>query len=699
MNNRVKVYSLLVLIGILFSTGVLVSCKSQKKKGIQTLEYGASIRAESNKYSIKIGSKLQIDFQLKNTGQQTWSSLAENPCLLSYHLLDENGGMIRNDNRRFSLPKDILPGQKINFSIDIRSPLEKGRYILEFDLLREGLFWFNDRGSKTRKIDLNVLDHSWSEDEKEWTLDYGAFTKFNSNIEELNSLFRLIRLTLDQSEVEFPGQTGNIFGFSAGTEYPQIWVRDANTILFASKFFYEQHFLTSWIEEHLAFQKDNGSLEDWINVNGESEKNTTETDQETSIVQSAHQVFEILGPEWLHKTIQGKEIISRLDKALMFVLQNRFNKNLGLITGAHTADWGDVDIVDTGDLSVDVDANTIWTADIYDQGMFYLAASQLADMYERLGKESRFKFWEEAAESIKTNANTWLWQEDKGFYKVHVHLDSIQHDFDESNIFAMGGNVTAVLAGIADQEKRTKIIMEALDRQKAYDVSTISGTLLPPYPENVFKHPLLDSPFEYQNGAQWDWFGGRLIHTMFFSGFSQQATKKLFEIIDKNIANRGFFEWDDQKGTGRGSDFFCGSAGSLGLALFEGYLGIKLTKNSLLLEPRISQDNCRVHAYLPASDSFVAYEYTFFPDEDKIEMAFNSNMDTDGQVKILSPWILEMHQSSEELSAVLSVRKDNQIVPFSVSRINLDTYIVINTDFKSHILEIQKKSKRTEDSE
>jgi len=687
MKNWIKAFSILFLIGIIISAGVFISCGTQKKGETRSLEYAASIRAEKKTYSVKAGDKLHIGFQLKNTGQKTWSSSAENPCLLSYHLLDEDGQISRYDNRRFSLPKDTLPGQKVDFTIDVKSPLQKGQYILEFDLLREGLSWFKDYGSKTLKITLNVLNREWIEDGMEWTLDYGTFTKFTSNVEELNTLFRLIRLTLNQSEVEFTGQTGKISGFSAGTEYPQIWVRDANTILFVSKFFYGQHYLTSWIEEHLAFQKDNGALEDWINAKGDSEKNTTETDQEASIVQSAYQVFELLGPQWLQKKIKGEDIISRLDKALMFVLQNRFDKKLGLITGAHTADWGDVDMVDADVLSVDVDANTFWTADIYDQGMFCLAAAQLAKMYGESEQESRSVFWRNTAESIKTNTNRWLWQEEKGFYRIHVHLDSLQHDFDESDMFAMGGNVTAGMAGMAGAEQRTKIIMEALERQKTYEVSTISGTLLPPYPQNVFKHPLLDSPFEYQNGAQWDWFGGKLVNAMFSSGFSQQASEKLLEIISKNIDNRGFFEWDDQKGTGRGSDFFCGSAGSLGLALFEGYLGIKLTKDSLLLEPRLSQDNCRVHVYLPASDSFVAYEYTFFSDEDKIEMAFNSNIDTSGQVRILSPWI----SNTQQLSAALRVSKDGQTVPFSIARINQDNYIIIDTDFKKHILEIQKK--------
>jgi len=613
----------------------------------------------------------------------------EHPCLLSYHLLDKDGQLIQYDNRRFILAKDTLPGKKIELTIDIKSPLQKGQYILEFDLLREGLSWFKDYGSKTRKLTLFVLDRLWIEDEMEWTLDYGTFTKFSSNVEEFNTLYRLIRSTLAQCEVDFDGRTGNVYGFSAGTEYPQIWSRDANSILPVSKFFYGQHYLTSWIEEHLAYQKANGSLEDWINTQGNSEKNTTATDQEASIVQSASQVFELIGTKWLQKKIDGQNIISRLDKALMYVLQNRFDKKMGLITGAHTADWGDVDMVDENDMAVDVGANTHWTADIYDQSMFCLAAVQLAKMYRELDQEIRASFWRKFADSIKKNANTRLWQEEKGFYKIHVHLDSLKHDFDEHDMFALGGNITAALAKIADERQRTKIINVALERQNIYEVSTISGTLLPPYPPNIFKHPLLDSAFEYQNGAQWDWFGGKLVYTMFSSGFSQKAAEKLLEIISKDTANRGFFEWDDQKGRGKGSDLFCASAGSLGLALFEGYLGIKLTKDSLELTPRLSRDSGRVHVYLPASDRFVAYEYAYFAEKNKIEMAFNSNIKNSGQVRILSPWIPKTQQFSEELSSALLVSKDNQAVPFFISRTNQDIYIVINTDFRKHTLEIK----------
>ena len=126
------------------------------------------------------------------------------------------------------------------------------------------------------------------------------------------------------------------------------------------------------------------------------------------------------------------------------------------------------------------------------------------------------------------------------------------------------------------EAKRSRIIEQALSRQKEFGVSTISGSLLPPYPKGFFKHPALDEPYEYQNGGQWDWFGGRLVLAMFESGFSREAREKLIEIARKNIANGGFYEWDTKDGAGRGSDFYSGSAGSLARALIEGYLGVRI---------------------------------------------------------------------------------------------------------------------------
>jgi len=520
-------------------------------------------------------------------------------------------------------------------------------------------------------------------------LAYGKFTDFRSAIPEYKELFNLIRATLSHNQVAFQGKTGAVSGFSAGSSYPQIWLRDANTIIPASRYFYDIPYLKSWLIEHLAVQKDDGSLEDWLDSRGKTDKNTTETDQETSAVQAAGQISRLLDDSWLEEKTNGQAVLSRLERAMLYVLDHRFDRERGLIIGAHTADWGDVDMEQADQKAIYAGAQTHWTCDIYDQSMFYGAAKSLARMFESRGLEEKARLWEEKAAFIQKNTDRWLWQEDKGFYRVHIHLDSLRHDFDEDDMFALGGNAESILSGLASEEKCGRIIESALARQKSFGLSTIGGTLLPPYPKKFFKHAALDDPYEYQNGGQWDWFAGRIVSAMFEHGYSRQAREKLLEIAKKAVANRGLYEWDSPDGIGRGSAFYSGSAGSLAKALFEGYFGLKIAKGWLELEPKLSPDGAAVHIYIPASDLFAAYVYQYDRKSGKIILRYNSNISGRGRVKILIPdpdagWI------SDKKIGNLSVRRDGARIPFTPSEVGSDRFVTVETDFHNHILEIKR---------
>jgi len=636
------------------------------------------------------GETTEIPLRVSNQGRMNWESQGANPIFLSYHLLDENGKMLKFENPRFSFPEKVRPGTTLEMKIKVKSPLEEGKYMLEFDIVREGAAWFKDYGSKSLKMPIRVGRKEWPEDAYPLSLDYGKYTKFESNIEEFNELLKLIRITLSHNEVTFKGKTGEIFGFSAGAGYPQIWLRDSNTIIPASRYFYNESFLRSWLEEHLAFQKPDGQLEDWVDSRGRFDKNTTETDQETSAVQSAYQITQLAGTEWLHKKIDGIPIIDRLEKSLLYLLAQRFNQKYGLITGAHTADWGDVDMNAQDQRAIYVDEKTHWTSDIYDQSMFFEAGRNLARMLELLERKEKSGFWLKKSALIQENTDKWLWQENRGFYRVHIHQGSLRHEFDEDDMFAMGGNAQAILSGLASEEKAKRIIEQALARQKTYGVSTICGSLLPPYPKNFFKHPALDESYEYQNGGQWDWFGGKLLFTMFEAGLSEIAREKLLEVIRKDVSNGGLCEWDTQKGLGRGSDFYAGSAGSLAKALFEGYFGVKISDGNLSLEPKLMKDRAKVHIYIPVGHHFVAYNYEYSDKNNKLLFSFNSNFSNAGQIKILSPWPLSEGASAKNTEPRIEVLKDGKKMPFKMFKKNKDEFIVVETDFKKHVLEIKR---------
>ncbi len=52
-------------------------------------------------------------------------------------------------------------------------------------------------------------------------------TTFRTSVPEIRSLWHLIRATLEANRMSFPGKSGLISAFSAGSLYPQIWIRDA----------------------------------------------------------------------------------------------------------------------------------------------------------------------------------------------------------------------------------------------------------------------------------------------------------------------------------------------------------------------------------------------------------------------------------------------------------------------------------------
>ncbi len=167
---------------------------------------------------------------------------------------------------------------------------------------------------------------------------------------------------------------------------------------------------------------------------------------------------------------------------------------------------------------------------------------------------------------------------------------------------------------------------------------------------------------------------------MFEQGFSRLARAKLLEIVEKNWGNRGFFEWETRDGVGQGSSFFCGSAGSLSKAIYEGLLGIKLGQETVGLEPKLGKESAFVHVYLPTADRFIGYRYEWDKTQDILRMEYNSNFTQKGRVRILNPW-----------SSGVTVSLDGKNVDFSLEKKNQDELIVLETDFKSHVLEVREK--------
>jgi hypothetical protein len=295
--------------------------------------------------------------------------------------------------------------------------------------------------------------------------------------------------------------------------------------------------------------------------------------------------------------------------------------------------------------------------------------------------KSRVDYWQEKAESIKNNLNKYFWQEDKGFYRMHIVLtpDLARGYPDDSDIFAMGGNALAVVFGIADDGQARKIFDVANQRQRIFDVSTVAGNLLPPYPPGFFKHAIMYEEYSYQNGGQWDWFAGRLLLAEFERGCSTRATRQLAEIAKKNVDNKGFYEWTTKDGKGRGSPNCLSTAGPLAGAIFHGLFGINLSADALSLAIRLGEQLGQIHLYQPATDTFIAYQYNYEKAQKTIRARYESNFPRAGSVKILLP-------AGQQVKTVLV---DSKEVRFDTETIGEDAYLALATDWKPHQVQVE----------
>ena len=68
---------------------------------------------------------------------------------LGAQLCDADGALIDRDFARAWLPDNLPPGEQANVAIEIPVPPQRGRYALKFDLVCEGIDWFERCGSET----------------------------------------------------------------------------------------------------------------------------------------------------------------------------------------------------------------------------------------------------------------------------------------------------------------------------------------------------------------------------------------------------------------------------------------------------------------------------------------------------------------------------------------------------------------------
>lgn len=368
-------------------------------------------------------------------------------------------------------------------------------------------------------------------------------------------------------------------GFNAGGVYNEVWIRDYNTFIELAAEVFEPEILKENLLVFFRMQGANGSVLDgfvprekaglgYDYIYSELEpryaghKNTVETDQESSLVQAVYKYVQVTGDRSiLEETEAGKTVEEGLELAMEFLMNERYNDAYGLLWGATTADWGDVQ--PEHEWGVYLTGDTHYAIDIYDNAMFLIALENFMDLVP--GKKEK---WGAIHTRIAANVREHLWDEAQQKFVPHIYLDGspFPEDFNEAEVYYHGGTAVAIEAGLLTREEIAVSLEKMIGNVEKSGAASIGLTLYPPYPAGSFKNPSM-VPYGYQNGGDWTWFGGRMIQQLIRNGFTEEAYEQILPMVERVKANDGFYEWYTVDNEPRGSGTFRGSAGVLYTAI------------------------------------------------------------------------------------------------------------------------------------
>ena len=370
-------------------------------------------------------------------------------------------------------------------------------------------------------------------------------------------------------------------GFNAGDGYREVWIRDYNTFIELAAAVNTKEILKENLLVFFRMQGEDGNIIDGYTPAskiGKNEKdftysklepryaghkNTVETDQETSLVQAVYKYIQLTGDKSiLEEDIAGKTVLQRLDWAMDYLMKKKYNKKYGLIIGATTADWGDVQ--PEHGWGVDIDSNTHFAIDIYDNAMFIVALDNLVEIAPAMSAK-----WKKERNAIAKNARKHLWDSKLQRFIPHIYIagSPFPKDFNEKEIYYFGGTAVAIEAGLLSKAEVKVSLDEMVKRVKQAGAPSIGLTIYPPYPDGYFVNKIMNPVYSYQNGGDWTWFGGRMIQQLIRYGFIEEAYREIYPMVKRVKDNNGFFEWYSVDNKPRGSGTFRGEAGVLYTAI------------------------------------------------------------------------------------------------------------------------------------
>ena len=109
------------------------------------------------------GATVKFIIHVRNTGAGIFPAGPSSPGLndevrLAYHILDaKDKKPVLFDGLRSWLPASQPAGAAMDLPIEVKVPDSPGRFLIVFDLVHEGITWFETRGNPVLSLPLKVF--------------------------------------------------------------------------------------------------------------------------------------------------------------------------------------------------------------------------------------------------------------------------------------------------------------------------------------------------------------------------------------------------------------------------------------------------------------------------------------------------------------------------------------------------------------
>jgi hypothetical protein len=124
-------------------------------------DYRAEIEAPGAPRSLRPGERVTLQLRVRNRGGVAWPARGDARGAYQVNAgdrwLDPVTERVVNDlDGRTTLAADLPPGGETELQLPVKAPAEPGDYVLEIDMIHEGVTFFREKGSKTLRMNVKV---------------------------------------------------------------------------------------------------------------------------------------------------------------------------------------------------------------------------------------------------------------------------------------------------------------------------------------------------------------------------------------------------------------------------------------------------------------------------------------------------------------------------------------------------------------